>query len=152
MLMGMLEDYLERERETWQKDNVRFCHSGRKDRIPESLAKLIAEVEEETKDRNGFTLHMAVDYGGKDEVVRALQKLEGDITQESIREHLDHPELPDIDLVIRSSGEYRTSNFFLWQSTYAEWVFLQKHFPEFDVQDLEEALQEFESRQRRHGA
>ncbi len=158
-LMKMLEDYLQKERKGFAAEDTRFVHSGRRDRIPPSLAKLIAEVEEETKDYKSFTLHLAVDYGGKDEVVRALKKIQIEerpstaaITEEEIRAHLDHPELPDIDLILRSSGEQRTSNFFLWQSTYAEWIFTPKFFPEIGTEDLAEALAEFDRRKRRFGS
>ncbi len=154
-LMKMLEDYLAKERAGFASENTRFVHSGRIDRIPPSLAKLIAEVEEETKDYDGFTLHLAVDYGGMDEVLRAAQKVEsgkwkvesGDV----IREQLDHPELRDIDLIIRTSGECRTRNFFLWHAAYAEWEFLDKFFPDFTTSDLAEAIDSFASRTRRFG-
>ena len=130
-LMTMLEKYLAKERKGFMEQKTRFLHSGRCDRIPESLAKLIANVEEETKDQKEFTLHLAVDYGGKDEILRAMNKCihkqtskqandqTAEVTEESLRQSLDHPELPDMDLIIRTSGEKRTSNFFLWQTAYA---------------------------------
>ncbi|MDP7477118.1 MAG: polyprenyl diphosphate synthase [Candidatus Peribacteraceae bacterium] len=154
MLMKMLEDYLAKERGGFIDENTKFVHSGRKDRIPPSLAKLIDEVEEETKDQTEFTLNLAVDYGGKDEILRACQSL---ITnhqspeEDFIQQHLDHPELPDIDLVIRTSGESRTSNFFLWQAAYAEWDFIDKFFPDFTVEDLKDSIDTFSSRKRRFG-
>jgi len=153
-LMGMLEDYLRKEHEEFAERRTRFLHSGRRDRLPSSLATLMKEVEEETKENTNFTLHLAVDYGGKDEVLRAVQKLNSpsDATEENLRAHLDHPELPDIDLVIRTSGEQRTSNFFLWQSAYAEWVFCPKLFPDFNAKDVEQAVEAYERRGRRYGA
>ncbi|HLD71672.1 MAG TPA: polyprenyl diphosphate synthase [Candidatus Peribacteraceae bacterium] len=152
-LMKMLEDFLRREQELFLKNDTRFVHSGRKDRIPTSLAALIAETEEKTKDCISFTLHLAVDYGGKDEIVRAVRKLNPtEITEESLRAHTDHPELPDIDLIFRTSGEMRFSNFFLWQGAYAEWIFTDKYFPDVTTKDLAEAIQTFEERQRRYGA
>ena len=152
-LMSMLEDYLKRERETFQKNQTRLLHSGRKDRIPESLAKLIEEIEQETAQFTKFTLHLALDYGGKDEVIRAINKLDatGSITDESLREKLDHPELPDIDIIIRTSGEQRTSNFFLWQSAYAEWFFTDTLFPDLKTDDIEGIIKEFKTRSRRFG-
>jgi len=170
-LMTLLENYIQKERPTLQKKGIRLVHSGRKDRIPPSLAALIKTVEDETAHFTelapnpsaasgaGFTLHLAVDYGGKDEILRALQKsLSSKLTAPSsldsdpIHEHLDHPELPEIDLIIRTSGEMRTSNFFLWQSTYAEWVFLEKHFPDFSTEDLKTAVDGFTKRSRRFGS
>jgi len=167
MLMGLLEEYLAKERSTFLENKTRFVHSGRKDRIPASLATLIADVEEETlnqslrsgtgqaPDPDWLTLNLAIDYGGMDEIVRATQSL---ITnhespdEDSIQQHLDHPELPDIDLIIRTSGEHRTSNFFLWQATYAEWDFIDKFFPDFTVDDLQESVDAFSNRTRRFGS
>ncbi|MBT4119525.1 MAG: di-trans,poly-cis-decaprenylcistransferase [Candidatus Peribacter sp.] len=150
MLMGLLEEYLEKERSTFLENKTRFVHSGRKDRIPASLSALIAEVEEETKDQTEFTLHLAIDYGGKDEIVRALGKTD-DKSEDGISAALDHPELSDIDLIIRTSGEHRTSNFFLWQAAYAEWDFIDKFFPDFSVEDLETSVTTFADRTRRFG-
>lgn len=152
-LMELLEAYIIRERAEMRENNVRLVHSGRLDRVPASLAALIRSVCEETKDAKSFTLHLAIDYGGKDEVVRAIRSLSdpSGATEEAVRASLDHPELPDIDLVIRTSGEQRTSNFFLWQAAYAEWVFLEKHFPDFTVEDLTRAIEGFQERKRRFG-
>ncbi|MDD4287585.1 MAG: polyprenyl diphosphate synthase [Candidatus Peribacteraceae bacterium] len=176
-LMKLLENYLEKERPTFQKKEIRLLHSGRKDRIPASLSSLIQTIEEETKHFSDFTLHIALDYGGKDEILRACYRSQqanpstslraGKPTteqannrtsqpahthdQDFLRAFLDHPELPDIDLIIRTSGEQRTSNFFLWQSTYAEWVFLDTFFPDFTTDDLKNAVDGFAKRSRRFG-
>lgn len=152
-LMDLIEGYIRRERSKIKEQRTRFLHSGRTDRIPRSLAKAFKEIEEETKDNTHFTFHLALDYGGKDEITRAVQKLKSTsaITEADIRAQLDHPELPDIDLIVRTSGEFRTSNFFLWQSAYAEWFFLEKHFPALTVKDLEDVLQKFDQRKRRYG-
>jgi undecaprenyl diphosphate synthase len=152
-LMGMLEDYLRKEQKGFLKRQTRFVHSGRRDRIPASLAKLIGETEELTKDQTAFTLHLAVDYGGKDEILRAMERVRSAAKLPTdIRPFLDHPELPDIDVILRSSGEMRTSNFFLWQTCYAEWVFSPKFFPDIDVTDLEATVREFDRRKRRFGS
>lgn len=155
MLMGMLEEYLAKERSVFLENKTRFVHSGRKDRIPASLAKLIADVEEDTKHQTELTLNLAIDYGGKDEILRAC---ESRITnhespnEDFIKPHLDHPELTDIDLIIRTSGEHRTSNFFLWQATYAEWDFIDKFFPDFSTEDLKNSVDQFSQRTRRFGS
>ncbi|OGJ78355.1 di-trans,poly-cis-decaprenylcistransferase [Candidatus Peribacteria bacterium RIFOXYC1_FULL_58_8] len=152
-LMTIFEDYLQKERPTFQQKRTRLLHSGRKDRIPASLAALIADVEAETAHFSEFTLHLGIDYGGKDEVLRAISKAASPVqSEEKFRALLDHPELPDIDLVIRTSGEQRTSNFFLWQSAYAEWIFLDKLFPDFTTDDLKEAVDGFAKRSRRFGS
>ncbi|MDA0376548.1 MAG: polyprenyl diphosphate synthase, partial [bacterium] len=169
MLMELLEEYLAKERSTFIENKTRFVHSGRKDRIPSSLAKLIADVEEETlnqssasadsgtgqaKDHTGFTLNLALDYGGKDEILRSAERCEQtkqQINETTLSSSLDHPELPDIDLIIRTSGEHRTSNFFFWQATYAEWDFVDKFFPDFSVEDLAKSVDQFSERTRRFG-
>lgn len=152
-LMRMLEDYLIQEAKDLKEKRTRFVHSGRRDRIPASLKAMIEKTEQDTKNETGFTLHLAVDYGGKDEVTRAIGKMKTttDLTEEDVRRHLDHPEVPDIDVILRSSGEQRTSNFFLWQAAYAEWVFSPKYFPEIGTADLDEALKEYDRRKRRFG-
>lgn len=154
MLMKIYEDYLGKERTTFVKNKTRFLHSGRLDRIPSSLAALIKDVEEETKHQTDFTLNLAVDYGGKDELLRAIKKVDDpkNLTEDSFRKLLDHPDLPDIDLVLRTSGEQRTSNFFLWESTYAEWEFLDKLFPDLTAKDVEQAVNAFAKRARRFGS
>ncbi len=180
-LMDLLEDYIRKNRADMAKQGTRFLHSGRTDRIPPSLAQAFKEIAEETKGNTNFTLHLALDYGGKDEILRAINRYiesmstlrddlpchtEGSGAQRRIvskcdrqipqgdilRSFLDHPSLPDIDLIVRTSGEYRTSNFFLWQSAYAEWFFLEKHFPDLDIKDLEDTIQKFDERQRRFGS
>jgi undecaprenyl diphosphate synthase len=153
-LMELLEEYIKQERPNLAKYRTRLLHSGRNDRIPPSLAKLIRDVSEESKQYDDFTLHLAIDYGGKDEVLRAMRRIENPstLTDELLRSHLDHPEVPDIDLIVRTSGEKRTSNFFLWQSAYAEWEFVDKFFPDFTVEDLEKAVSDFAARTRRFGA
>ena len=153
-LMDLLKTHLTEQRERFMKHGIRVVHSGRTDRFSSSLSSLIKEISEETDQNTEFTLHLAIDYGGKDEVMRAIQRMESTkgITEESIAQHLDHPELPDIDLIIRTGGEHRTSNFFLWQSAYAEWFFSPKLFPDFTEENVNEALEDFVSRSRRKGA
>ena len=152
-LMSMLESYLQKEWKGFLERKTRFVHSGRRDRFPPTLAKLIEKVERETADQKEITLHLAIDYGGKDEVVRAVTNLQGqEVSEESIRAHLDHPELKDMDLIVRTSGEMRTSNFALWQSVYAEWEFSEKLFPDFRAEDLKRAVDAFTLRTRRFGA
>lgn len=161
-LMKMLQAYLQKEGDDLVKKNMRFVHSGRRDRMPKSLIDVLQDTEKKTNNCTGFTLHLAVDYGGKDEVIRAFNKLrvsgpaltasqDLEITEENLRSSLDHPELPDIDLILRSSGEQRTSNFFLWQSAYSEWIFSPKYFPDIGTKDLEDAIAEYDRRKRRFG-
>jgi undecaprenyl diphosphate synthase len=152
-LMKLFEEFLRDERPKFHKHAIRFVHTGRRDRIPATLSALISEMEEETKDFTSFTIELCVDYSGRDELLRSLHKLKqcADVTEESLRACFDHPDIPDIDVIIRTSGEQRTSNFFLWQAAYAEWMFLQKHFPELTGEDIGACLDDFGRRQRRFG-
>jgi undecaprenyl diphosphate synthase len=153
-LMEIYEEYLKNERTNFVNNKTRLLHSGRTDRIPASLAKLIVEVATETADNYEFTMNFAVDYGGKDELLRAIKKLDDtkNVTEESLRTKFDQPGLSDIDLVIRTSGEQRTSGFAIWEAAYAEWIFEPKLFPDLVPDDLERALNYYEARQRRFGA
>jgi len=154
-LMRLFEDFLTKERQEFHQNKSRFVHAGRKDRIPKSLARLIAEVEEETALYDRFTVQFALDYGGRDELVRAVQRM-GDsgkkkVTEAALRSNLDHPEIPDIDLIVRTSGEQRLSNFFLWHGAYAELAFTNKHFPELTPAKLDAIVSSFAARDRRFG-
>ncbi|HLD64199.1 MAG TPA: polyprenyl diphosphate synthase [Candidatus Peribacteraceae bacterium] len=157
-LMKLLQKELQAQRKKFMKEGVRLRHAGRKDRLPPALATLITEIEAETAGNERFTLQLAIDYGGKDELVRAINRSLTSrppdlktFSEETLSNFLDQPDLQDIDLVIRTSGENRTSNFFLWQSAYAEWIFSAKNFPDFKTEDLAAAVTEYEERQRRFG-
>lgn len=152
-LMELLEQHLRKELASLHEKRIRVLHSGRKDRLSPSLASLLGTMEEETRAYTEFTLHLALDYGGKDEIVRAMKRMKNpnDVTEETFRSFLDHPELPDIDCIIRTAGEKRISNFFLWQGAYAELIFLEKYFPDLTTQDMEDALAEYHKRTRRFG-
>ncbi len=153
-LMRLFERHLKKELPDLTKNGVRVAHSGRQDRLPTKLIQLFNSAATIDLPKERLVLNLAVDYGGKDEVTRAVQKLPtgSPVTEEAIRAALDQPGLPDIDLIIRTSGEQRTSNFFLWQSTYAEWIFTDKHFPDFTPEDLAAAVDEYQKRQRRFGS
>lgn len=152
-LMEMLEKSLREQRTSLMEKHIRLIHSGRNDRISPSLAALLKDMEEESQSNDAFTMHMALDYGGKDELVRAVRRMEKpkEATEDMFRACLDHPELPDIDCLIRTAGEKRISNFFLWQSAYAELIFLEKFFPDLTTADMEDALAEYGRRTRRFG-
>jgi len=152
-LMKYYEQWLVEQRQVFHEHKTRLIHSGRRDRIPASLAKLLEDVVRETKHYTDFTLNFALDYGGKDEIVRAVNKLLGEttITEESLRAGFDHPDMPDIDIIVRTSGEQRISNFFMWQGAYAELFFINCFFPDLKVADLENVLAQYATRQRRFG-
>jgi undecaprenyl diphosphate synthase len=158
-LMKMYEVFIEKNLKQALKEKIRIIHLGRKDRISKELLEKIQNSEEKTKDFKNYILNIALDYGGRDEVVRAIRKMSGekfsisDLSEENFSKFLDtaNQPYPDPDLIIRTSGEQRTSGLMIWQAAYAEYVFLQKHFPDLKGEDIEEAVEEYSQRQRRFG-
>lgn len=152
--------YLVRDfRKNAMKDGVRFVHLGRKDRLPKDIAKLITELEKETKKKKKHVLNVALDYGGRDEMVRAVKKIVNDevdenkIDEKLIGSYLDTGDqpYPNPDLFIRTSGEQRTSGLMPWQLSYAEYYFESDHLPDFSPDKLKEAILDFSRRRRRFG-
>lgn len=136
------------------KKKMRFIHIGRKDRFPEDILQNLKETEELTRDYADFTIALAADYGGHDELVRTFQKLKAnnlEITPENIENNLDTAGLPKLDLIIRPGGELRFSGFMPWQSEYAEYYFTPVYFPAFDSTELQKAIDSFAQRERRFG-
>lgn len=153
-LMQIYEKWFQTNLETAKEEQIRIVHIGRRDRIPESLKKTIETCEQETLSYTDHTLVVALDYGGRDEVARAASRAKmHDEAEETFAAYLDTAQLahPNPDLVIRTSGEMRTSGFMIWQAAYAEWIFRKKHLPDFTRKDLDECIAEYEERQRRYG-
>ena len=138
-----------------ERKGIRFRHIGRRDRMPRKLVTALEKLEEETEQHEGLVVQLALDYGGRDELVRAVGKLvgskKGKITENDITGALDTAGVPDVDLVIRTSGEQRTSGLLPWQTTYAEWYFVDMFFPDFGPRELREAVEWFGRRVRRFG-
>jgi undecaprenyl diphosphate synthase len=156
-LMTLFAETIEREFPDLHRQGVRVRFVGRRDRCPESLLTLMEEMEERTAGNTRLDLWVAFDYGSRDEIVGAVRTLleEGtaaaDIDEDAVRAHLYAPEMPDPDLVIRTSGEVRISNFLLWQSAYAELEFVPTLWPDFGGDDLAAALRAYAHRRRRFG-
>ncbi len=154
-LMQLLKKHLREQFSFYRENNIRVVHSGSLDRLPEVVQKEIVDVEDLTKDFTGMTANLVINYGGRDEIVRAVKKLrdqgESEITEEKLSAAMDHPEIPDPDLIIRTGGELRTSNFLLWESAYSELYFSKKYWPDWQPEDLKEAIEAFASRNRRYG-
>jgi undecaprenyl diphosphate synthase len=153
-LMGFNRDVLHRRRDQLNDWGVRVRWAGRKPRLWRSVIDELLFAEKLTARNSTLTLTMCVNYGGRQELVDAVRAIvdKGDsITEKSIQRHLYTPELPDVDLFVRSSGEQRTSNFMLWQSAYAEMVFLDTLWPDFSRVDLWRAIELYASRNRRFG-
>ncbi|MBA2740502.1 MAG: di-trans,poly-cis-decaprenylcistransferase [Actinobacteria bacterium] len=157
-LLELLDETIARELPDLARQGVRTRFVGRRDRIPEHLQQKMATLEEETAANERLLLWIAFDYGSRAELVEAVRQLVADgvepqdVSEAAIAQRLYAPELPDPDLVIRTSGERRISNFLLWQSAYSEFVFVDTLWPDFDAGQLETALDEYALRQRRFGA
>jgi len=136
-------------------NKVRFRHMGRKDRLPKELANALRDLEEKTKNYDEFNVQLFLDYGGRDEILRAVNEMikQGTkkIDEEALSSHLDTAGIPDPDLIIRTSGEKRISGLMPWQSVYAEFYFTNVHFPDFDAKELRKAIEDFIRRDRRFG-
>lgn len=153
-LMKLLEKYLRSEKEIYLKNNIRFKVIGDISKFSDNLQQIIKQVEEETKECSSLTQILALNYGSKDEITRAVKKLidkNVEITEENIEAHLDTAGIPDVDLLIRTSGEMRISNYLLWQSAYAEMYFTQTYWPEFSSNELDDIISDFGNRERRFG-
>jgi undecaprenyl diphosphate synthase len=157
-LMNFNRGLLERRQNELDGDGVRIVFSGRRDwRVPKGVVTRMDEAAEKTKNNKVFTLNIAFNYGGRAEIVDAVRQLVDEkvpakkIDEKAIRARLYHPELPDPDLVIRTSGEYRISNFVLWEMAYSELVFTDVLWPDFRREDLYRAIDEFQHRDRRFG-
>lgn len=151
-----LKKYLREELAFCLSHNIRVIHSGNLAGLPSAVQAEINFIVEETAKDTGLTINMAINYGGKDEIIRAFHRAQEQgkaetLTVENFQEFLDAPHLPPVDLVIRTSGEQRFSNFLIWQSAYAELFFTPKHWPDFTEEDLEEAFTSFSKRKRRFG-
>jgi len=134
------------------KDKYKFVYIGRRDRIPKYLALRIKALEEKTRDFDRITIILAIDYGGRDEIIRAVNKSKGnEMNEENFRKFLDTKDIPDPDIIIRTGGEKRLSGFMPFQSAYSELFFTEKLFPDFSVRDLKRAIDEFHKRKRRFG-
>ncbi|MDE7198554.1 MAG: isoprenyl transferase [Lachnospiraceae bacterium] len=160
-LMGLLRNYMKTCLKTAAKNNMCVRVIGEKSRLDEDIRRRIGELEEATKDNTGLHFQIAINYGGRDEIVRAAKKLamqvqEGtlrpeDITQERFDQTLDTAGIPEPDLLIRTCDEQRISNFLLWQLAYTEFYFTPVAWPDFSKEELEKAVAAYNKRDRRYG-
>jgi len=156
-LMSIFRFVLRRKVEEMKRENVRLRFSGFREGMPQDIVELMEWAEEETKENTGLTLVPCLNYGGRQEILHAVEQMLKDgaqppVTEERFREFLYLPDLPDPDLIVRTSGEKRLSNFWLWQSTYSELYFTDTLWPDFDGKELENAVKYFANRERRYGA
>jgi undecaprenyl diphosphate synthase len=156
-LLSLLAKKIDQETQAFHRENIRLVHLGRLDRLSQKLRERVRAAVELTKNNTGLTLCLAFDYGGRDEIVQAARRIAsanilGDNIDEPVfARYLYSPDIPDPDLVIRTGGESRLSNFLLWQAAYSELYFTPVLWPDFGHKDVEEALSEYKRRQRRFG-
>ena len=153
-LMKLLERYFVSELPIYLENNVRFQAIGDLEKFSKKLQKIIKEIEEKTSHCDGLTQILALNYGSRDEIVRAVQKLiaqKEEISETTLAYHLDTANIPDVDILIRTSGEVRISNFLLWQCAYSEMFFTPTMWPDFSPKELDEIIEGFYTRERRFG-
>lgn len=158
-LMSLLTTYMKTAASRANKNNMRIRVIGDKSGLSEALQESIRKTEEATQSNTGLSMQLCINYGGRDEIVRGINRIISEradandepITEEMISTHLDTFDIPDPDLMIRTSGEQRLSNFLLWQLAYAEFYFTDVPWPAFTPQDLKDAVEAYMSRDRRYG-
>jgi undecaprenyl diphosphate synthase len=155
-LMSLIKKHLKSEYNFYRENGIRVIHSGNITGLPDDVQEEIRTVTRDTADFTGLTVNLCINYGGQDEIIRAvnrhMEKHPGEsVTKESLDSFLDNPAVPPADYIIRTGGELRISNFLLWESAYAELYFSDKYWPDWDSEDLKDALQAFQERNRRFG-
>jgi len=156
-LLNLLARKIGQETQAFHQENIRLVHLGRRDRLSQKLKEKVQAAVALTKNNTGLTLCLAFDYGGRDEIVQATRHIAsagipGDnIYESTLAQYLYSPDIPDPDLIIRTGGESRLSNFLLWQAAYSELYFTPILWPDFGLKEVDEALSEYKRRQRRFG-
>jgi undecaprenyl diphosphate synthase len=156
-LMNILEDVIDRELDELHKNGVQLRHIGRLERLGPALQEKVRHAIDLTRDNERLVLNIAWNYGGRDEIVHAIKQIvadgvsPGDVDEELVNQYLYTCDCPDPDLMIRTSGELRMSNFLIWQGAYTEWYITPTYWPDFDQDELNKALSEYARRERRFG-
>jgi undecaprenyl diphosphate synthase len=155
-LMFLLKNHLLKEWDFYRENRIRVVHSGDRTGLPAEVQADLVQVQDDTAGFDGLTVNLAINYGGQDEILRAFRKWQDDPARPALdattfQRYLDQPDLPPVDLLIRTAGEIRLSNFLLWESAYAEFYFSGKLWPDWTDEDLRLALREFQKRQRKFG-
>jgi len=157
-IMGLVKQYLKAEFNFSQTNKIRTRFAGDFSKLPSDIQKEISDSMRDTGDFDGMQVILAINYGGRDEIIRAFKKFAQSgksadtLSEKEFTAFLDNPDVPDPDLIIRSAGEYRTSNFLLWESAYSEIFISDKYWPDWEKEDLEAAINSFKNRERRYGA
>ena len=155
-LMSLFRYYIRKKTDEVKAEGARIRFCGRKDKIPEDLLEQMQWAEDYTKDQKILDFILCINYGGRAEILDAVNSLiaskpQEPVTEEDLRKYFYLPDVPDPDLIIRTSGELRLSNFWLWESAYSEYYFTDIHWPDFDEKELDKALENYAGRERRYG-
>ena len=157
-IMGLVKQYLRGELDFYRENRIRIRHAGNRDGLPADIIREMDEACRDTKDFEGLQVILALNYGGRDEIIRAFRKFVSEgfdaetLTEEKLIRFMDNPDVPDPDMIIRTAGEFRTSNFLLWEGAYSEYYISEKFWPDWTGDDLEEAIKSYFGRDRRFGA
>ena len=162
-IMGLVKQYLRGEIGFYRENHIRIRHAGNRSGLPDDVLRELDEALEETRDFSGLQVILALNYGGRDEIVRAARKLFAEcktgggpdaetVTEEKFSQYMDNPDIPDPDLIIRTAGEFRTSNFLPWEAAYSEYYISDKLWPDWTGEDLEVAILDYKNMERRFGA
>lgn len=157
-LMNLIKSHLRAEFEFYKENGIRVMHIGDLSALPEDVQQEIINAKKDTEHFTGMTVVLAINYGGRDEILRGIKKLNENhfdfskISEKDLSGSFDIPELPDVDLLIRTGGEYRLSNFLLWHAAYAELVFTNTLWPDYNIEEFKSNIEEFKNRNRRFGA
>lgn len=156
-LMNLIKGHLRAEFQFYKDNGIRIKHLGDLNGLPKDVQKEIIDAQNETADFTGLTVVLAINYGGRDEIVRSIKKLAeknpdlSNITEDDVAKSFDVEDLPDVDLLIRTGGELRLSNFLLWHAAYAEFVFTKTLWPDYNINEFYADIDEFQKRTRRFG-
>jgi undecaprenyl diphosphate synthase len=154
-IMALVRQHLSGELDFYRENKIRIRHAGDPQGLPPDIAAELRSACEDTRDFKGMQVILALNYGGRDEIIRAVNRALNHpavaLTEDTLRSYLDNPDIPDPDLIIRTAGEFRTSNFLLWEGAYAEYLISDKYWPDFSEADLAEALGQYRGRDRRFG-
>ena len=155
-LMGLIKNHLRAEFEFYKNNGIKIEHIGDLKGLPEDVQNEIVQAKKDTENFTGTTVVLAINYGGRDEIIRGIKKITENkimnITEETIASSFDIPDLPDVDLLIRTGGELRLSNFLLWHASYAELIFSDTLWPDYTVDEFYSDIENFQKRNRRFGA
>ena len=157
-LMNLIHTHLKQELDFYTENGIKLNHIGDLEALTAAIKKDITDALQDTKDFNGMKLNLAINYGGRDEIIRGIKKIirngtsEDSITEELVSASLDMPQSPDVDLLIRTGGEKRLSNFLLWHIPYSEQIYIDTLWPDYTVEEFYANIEEFQHRNRRFGA